>query len=134
MNIQGTARMTINANIVQNGIQSLTKDGAGTLILSGSNSYTGGTVVDDGTLIVTSNTALKSGTSLIVGTGAGDLPGLLVAPVGSQFTPALPAGSIPIVAATIPVAAVPEPGAIGLLFAAFCSVAIYRCVRQRRRR
>ena len=43
---------------------------AGGLVLSGSNSYTGGTTIDDGTLYVTNGVALPNNTSLIVGWGA----------------------------------------------------------------
>jgi outer membrane autotransporter protein len=44
------------------GSGSLVKDGEGTLTLSGNNSYTGGTLVNEGTLAVGSNTALGTGT------------------------------------------------------------------------
>ena len=47
----------------------LTKDTGGTLTLSGDNSYTGGTVVNDGTLIVANASSLPNGTSLTVGAG-----------------------------------------------------------------
>src|SRR5262245_35988799 len=40
----------------------LVKEGEGTLTLSGNNSYTGGTLVNEGTLAVGSNTALGTGT------------------------------------------------------------------------
>jgi outer membrane autotransporter protein len=40
----------------------IVKDGEGTLTLSGNNSYTGGTLVNEGTLAVGSNTALGTGT------------------------------------------------------------------------
>ncbi len=44
-------------------------DGPGTLILAGSNTYTGGTTVDAGTLVMASDSALPDGTSLTVGAG-----------------------------------------------------------------
>ena len=44
------------------GSGSLTKTGAGTLVLSGWNSYSGGTTVDAGTLYVTTSTAIADGT------------------------------------------------------------------------
>jgi len=47
--VTGTAG-TISANL--NGTSSFTKSGAGTLILGGTNSYTGGTTVNGGTLLV----------------------------------------------------------------------------------
>ncbi len=40
----------------------LVKEGEGTLTLSGNNSYTGGTLLNEGTLAVGSNTALGTGT------------------------------------------------------------------------
>lgn len=53
---------TINAGI--GGSAGLTKSGAGTLVLGGTNTYTGGTVISAGTLSFSSNSA----------TGAGGLP------------------------------------------------------------
>src|SRR5208282_3503616 len=48
----------------------LSKIGAGILILSGTNTYTGGTLVDDGTLVDAANGAIPDGTSLTIGAGA----------------------------------------------------------------
>jgi len=75
--------------------------GNGMLILTCSDSYTGGTVVNGGTLVVANNNALESGTSLEVGAGASGL-----------FTPSIAGAVIP---ATEGVAAVPEPGTLALL-------------------
>jgi len=85
---------------------SLIKQGAGTLVISGSNSYTGGTAVDGGTLVATSSTALPDGTSLTVGAG-----GTFVFDPSQTGSPV--AGS----AALSGVAAVPEPGTLALLVA-----------------
>ena len=53
-----------------NGSRSLTMSGTnGTLVLSGSNHYSGGTFVNAGMLVVASNTAFPDGTSLTVGAG-----------------------------------------------------------------
>ncbi|EEP2126822.1 TPA: fibronectin-binding autotransporter adhesin ShdA [Salmonella enterica subsp. enterica serovar Tamberma] len=41
--------------------KSLTKEGAGTLILSGDNGYSGGTTINEGTLVAASTTALGTG-------------------------------------------------------------------------
>ncbi|EMW2957772.1 fibronectin-binding autotransporter adhesin ShdA [Salmonella enterica subsp. enterica serovar Braenderup] len=41
--------------------KSLTKEGAGTLILSGNNDYSGGTTINEGTLVAASTTALGTG-------------------------------------------------------------------------
>ena len=66
----------------------------GTLILSGSDNYTGGTIVSVGTLEVTNPEAIQSGTSLMVGAEAESIFGVSV----PQTT-----------------AAVPEPGTLALL-------------------
>ena len=81
----------------------LNKYGAGTLILSGSNTYSGGTTVDAGTLIVNTITALPDGTSLTVGAGG-----------TFTFDPSL--GNAP-VAVSAAATAVPEPGTLILLAA-----------------
>ena len=54
----------------QTGVTTLTKIGAGTLVLSGTNSYTGGTLVESGTLIAMNPSVIASGTELIVGSAA----------------------------------------------------------------
>ena len=80
----------------------MTKNGGGddnTVILSGSNSYAGPTVVNAGTLIVANADALPDGTSLTVGAG-----GVFV------FDPSQAASSISAagVAASTPAAAASE--------------------------
>jgi autotransporter-associated beta strand protein len=54
--------MVVSSNIIPFGIQPLTKDGTGTLQLSGTNTYTGTTTVINGTLIAASDSALGGGT------------------------------------------------------------------------
>ena len=75
------------------------KDGASALILSGSDSYTGGTTVNAGMLIATSATALPAGTSLTVNAG-----GTFI------FDPSV-AGAT---ADESTVSSVPEPGTLAL--------------------
>jgi autotransporter-associated beta strand protein len=58
---------TASANL--SGPGGLLKDTGGTVILSGSNSYAGGTVVNDGTLIATNTNALPDNMNLVVGAG-----------------------------------------------------------------
>jgi autotransporter-associated beta strand protein len=92
----------------------LNTNGPGTLILSGSDSYTGGTTVNAGTLILTSNTAIPDGTSLTVGAG-----GTVI------FDPSV-AGTPVVGSAASSVAAVPEPGTLVLLTAGAALLALYR--------
>ena len=54
----------------QTGATTLAKIGSGTLVLSASNNYTGGTMVEAGTLEVMNFNALPGGSSLAVGAGA----------------------------------------------------------------
>jgi autotransporter-associated beta strand protein len=83
---------------------SLTKTGGGTLILSGTNDYSGGTYVEAGKLVLLSSDALADGTSLTVGN-----PALFESPVvpSSQVSSAPQA-----------IAPVPEPGTLVLLLTA----------------
>ena len=92
---------------------SLTKTGLGTLILSGSDTYMGGTIVEAGTLELASPTALAEGSGLDVGQNAAAVFGLSL-PTAS-FAPA-----------TAGVAVVPEPGTLILLLAAVSGAAVYR--------
>jgi len=63
--------LAISAGITENQPSSLTLTGSGTPILSGTNSYSGGTIVTSGRLQVIGADALPFGTSLSVGAGAG---------------------------------------------------------------
>ncbi|MFK5924114.1 MAG: autotransporter domain-containing protein [Verrucomicrobiota bacterium] len=75
LNSNGTQVRVNTGSATQSGIISeiggarpLEKIGAGTLILSGNNSYSGGTTLSQGTLVVDNNNALGSGT-LTIGNG-----------------------------------------------------------------
>ncbi len=89
------------------GSGSLFKLGGGTLTLSGSDTYTGGTNVFAGALIVTSPQGLKDGSNIYVGSP------------GSVFAPPLPSFAIgtSAVSAAPAIAPVPEPGTLALLAA-----------------
>jgi len=82
------SQLTISGGISGAG-QSLSIDGQGTVILSGADSYTGGTTVSAGTLTVTSPSAIAASTRLTVGAG-----GTFV------FDPSVAAPSSAVVAAT----------------------------------
>jgi autotransporter-associated beta strand protein len=88
------------------GLGSLAKAGLGGLILSGANTYDGGTLVNAGTLVLASSTALAEGASLAVGAGAA-----MIFDASSDARSAIaasPGGA----------AAAPEPGTLALLSAA----------------
>lgn len=63
-------QLTISGVIAGSGVGGLTKVGAGTLILSGSNTYSNGTVVNEGTLVVSHASAVAAG-ALTLGDGTG---------------------------------------------------------------
>ena len=105
-----------------NGDGTLVKAGPGTLILSGSDTYMGGTVVNAGTLIVASNAGLPNGTSLTIGAG-----GTLI------FDPSQVITAQPTSAVTSEINPVPEPGTLTLLATAVCGAAVFRRSRSRRK-
>ena len=65
-----SGNVTIAGSISQSsGSLGITKTGPGTLVLSGTNTYDGSTLVNQGTLVVVAASALPDGTSLVVGAG-----------------------------------------------------------------
>jgi autotransporter-associated beta strand protein len=98
---------------------SLNLSGGGELILSGTDSFTGGTVVSSGTLLAASSTALATGTSLTIGTAASSL-----------FAPASAGPSLVNLPATA-VAAVPEPSTFALLGISAVGFAAYALRRRK---
>ncbi len=94
------------------------KTGEGLLVLSGDNSYGGGTIVTAGTLQVTAPSALLDGSSLTVGDAA-------------AFTTAATPATVP---ATQGVVAVPEPGTLVLLTVAICGTATLQRIRSCRKK
>jgi autotransporter-associated beta strand protein len=103
----GTLEFTASSSITEtNGKHSLTLNGlGGILILSGSDNYTGGTIVTAGTLILESASAVTDGSSLSVGSGEG----LLFDPAATDSL-AIPREQT--------ISPVPEPGTLPLLISA----------------
>ena len=103
----GTLAFGVSSSIGDNGSQySLLMDGeGGTLVLSGSNAYTGGTFVNAGILNATAASALPPGESLTVGAGGTFVFGSPLA--GGAIIPSSDAAAGP--------ASVPEPGTFALL-------------------
>jgi autotransporter-associated beta strand protein len=91
----------------------LVMNGSGTLTLAGTNTYSGGTTVEAGTLIVANAAAIGNGTDLSVGSGL------------EAFAPVVPVQASGAVSAPA-VAAVPEPGTLGLIAAAGTLLLFYR--------
>lgn len=70
MNIAGTGSLTIFSAIIDSGgARTLTKSGAGELILSGANTFSGNTTINAGTLTLASGSALGTGSTLTLGGG-----------------------------------------------------------------
>ena len=109
----GSNAITLSGALSDSGTSNgiLTKVGSGTLTLSGTNSYGGGTIVENGTLIATNNEAIADGTSLTVGD-----PTLFLAP------------TVPMHAAAI--SPVPEPGTSAIVAAVLASAIVYRRFRR----
>jgi len=112
--LSGSGALSISGGISDdNHRESLTLegDGSGQLVLSGSNSFGGGTIVEAGTLIVNNSAALPDGTSLTVGAG-----GTLI--IGSAVAGSVVEGSAIASSPALAPAAVPEPSTVSLLLAA----------------
>ena len=99
------------------GTGSIAKLGAGTLVLSGTNNFQGGTTVLDGRLIVADSYSLANRTNLTVGSAA---PFAAIAPETSHAFASSDDGRL---------APVPEPATLALLtVAAILLVAVRRCL------
>ncbi|MGO9110076.1 MAG: autotransporter-associated beta strand repeat-containing protein, partial [Thermoguttaceae bacterium] len=117
----GGLKITDSGSISGTGMEVI-KAGSGTLVLSGSNTYSGGTYVTDGKLIVAASDALLDGSSLFVGANA-----------VSAFGTVVPADVSAPAASSLP-APVPEPGTLSLLAAVVCGAAVYHRLHLRRKK
>jgi len=111
-----TAGRTLTLTGLLSGPGSLTRLDAGTLILTGTNTYTGGTTVSDGTLVIANPWAIEDGTSLTVGDVA--------AFAGGNST------SIAVNSNDLAPNVVPEPSTLALLGA--CAAGITGIARRKR--
>ena len=112
----GAMKITDSGSISGSGM-ALMKTGTGTLILSGTNNYNGGTIVAAGKLMVTTPYAILDGTNLTVGSKTALFASPIVgAPAVSEATSPVP---------------VPEPGAAALLAALLVGAAGWRVARKR---
>jgi autotransporter-associated beta strand protein len=110
----GGYSVTLSGRLIGPG--NLIKSGSGKLILSGTNTYTGGTTVLDGTLVVSNQKALADGSDLTIGNAAAFPAPILISeavPVGSAGSP------------------VPEPSTFELIAAVSIAVAGYGWRRSR---
>jgi autotransporter-associated beta strand protein len=113
--ISASAALAISGPISQSGgSQALNFGGGGTLVLSGSNTFSGGTFVTGGRLIVAAPYSLLNGANLTVG-NAGAFPAAVVADVATS------AESL--------AAVVPEPGTVAVLAAAALMLLCHRARR-----
>jgi autotransporter-associated beta strand protein len=98
------------------------KDGTGTLVLSGSNTYTGGTTVAAGTLVVDSRAAMADGSNLKIGAESSVFFGAATAEPGLLQAAPLTGTS-----------AVPEPESFAIVAAGAAAAVVARRQRTRRK-
>jgi autotransporter-associated beta strand protein len=92
------------------GTQGVFTSGPGTLILGGSNTFTGSLDVNEGTVVLNGANALAAGSSLLIGSTSS-----LTSLLSAQSIPASPPSPVNL-------APVPEPGSLSLLAAAVIAV------------
>jgi fibronectin-binding autotransporter adhesin len=117
LTISGSIADDSNSGSIPANERSLTltsADGTGELVLSGTNSYAGGTFVESGTLILTNNEALAAGSSLTIG----DASAFAGGPSGAEAdTGAVSSGLNSPLSASPSITPVPEPGTLVLVAA-----------------
>ena len=106
--LSGSDQLTLSGPIGGGGALILSGSNLGDVVLSGSNNYSGGTVVDSGTLIVRGPASLADGSNLTVGAGA---ESIFLSPVANEA-----------IANQGAAVAVPEPGTLMLFIAALAGM------------
>jgi len=97
-----TGENTLAAPLANNGTGALglTKNGVGTWVLSGANTYTGATTVNNGTLLVNEPGSLAAGSTVTVNAGAlggnGVIGGAVTVKTGGSLAPGASAGTLTI--------------------------------------
>jgi autotransporter-associated beta strand protein len=116
----GGQTVVFAGSITNSNTAGLVKVGAGTLVLSGTNKYTGGTIVEGGALVLTNNQAVADGSNLTVGSGIAAFAPI----IGGSEDASIPSDG----------AAVPEPATLTLLIAAAIMAGVHRrCLVGKRR-
>ena len=117
----GSSLLTLAGNLTGGTVQSLTLagDGSGTLVLSGTNTYGGGTYLEAGMLVVNTAGSIPAGTSLTVGAG-----GTFIFDPTDTGSP-LSGGAV-----SAGVTAVPESGTLALLAAGLIAAGV-TCLRRK---
>ena len=117
--ISGSSDSLSIAGGISNGTAAhgIVKNGLGTLILSGSDTYTGGTTVNGGILEIETADALPAGQAVTINAG-----GTLIFNPAAADAPAAPANSA--------ITPAPEPGTLALLVAAL-TVLLLCAIRRR---
>ena len=105
--------LTLSGPVTGRGI--LTESGPGTLVLGGTNTYSGGTTVLDGTLIATNSEALADGSSLTIGNASAFSAIVSDGSSAARSPSVLPAAS-----------PVPEPCTLAILAAALGTALLNR--------
>ena len=120
--VDSSSTLNVTGNFIptpQPNAGGIVKTGPGTMILSGTNTYTGGTTVADGILVATNSEAIADGTNLSVGYDW-SVFGMVVPATVDRATAADHASMVPAIAP------VPEPSTLALLAIAGTSLLIHR--------
>lgn len=123
----GGRSITFDQNTAVSSTGSLTVNGAGTVVINGSNSYSGGTILSAGTLRAGSANAFGVGAISIAGGASIDLNALAIANAITNNGDTVTNGQ------TLQFAIVPEPGALALVVTG-ARAAGWDAARRRRRR